>query len=67
MRVDLYNDLTNATQLHIMPSMDLNNCLPKDCRRTKIRHAIMGIFIHQQKPLAAAEILDLIKNHVSNN
>ena len=49
-----------------MPSMDLNNCLPKDCRRTKIRHAIMGIFIHQQKPLAAAEILYLIKNHVSN-
>jgi Fe2+ or Zn2+ uptake regulation protein len=46
--------------------MTPDNCLPKDCRQTKIRHAIMGIFIHHQKPQTAAEILEIIKKHTSS-
>lgn len=58
-------NLTSATQLHIITPMDLNHCLPPNFRQTKIRHAVLGIFVSQQKPITASQILEMVKSHVS--
>lgn len=47
--------------------MNIDCCLPKDCRQTKIRHAIMGVLVHSSTPLTATEILNTVKTHVSSN